>query len=92
MKILKPCNREKHRYLLIKGKDANFINFEKAIFDFIGVLGYSKTNPQQIKTGKNQLIVSINKSMVNEIRASLIIFNKDLKIIKVSGSLKKIKN
>ena len=49
MKPLKPTMREKKRYLLIKGNDANWTVIEKVILEFIGVLGFAESCPVIIK-------------------------------------------
>jgi len=95
MKPLKPSHREKKRYLLIKGKDAGGKDIEKAILDFIGILGYAEANPIFIKTlkdeGKDKIILSINRKMVDKVRTCFLLSGKDIKITKVSGSLGKVK-
>ena len=87
MKPLKPSMREKKRYLLVKGKNLRN-NIEKSILDFIGVLGMSKTALQFIRTGKDSVIISINRETVNHIRASLIVWPEKMIVEKVSGTLK----
>ena len=57
---------------------------EKAILKFIGELGWANSNPQFIKKG-NYLILSINHSMLNEIRTSLALHN--IKCLGVSGTI-----
>ena len=52
MKSLKPSQRENKRYLLVKGKNLKE-SIEKAILDFTGVLGMSKTGLGFIKSNKN---------------------------------------
>ncbi len=89
MKILKPSHREKKRYLLIEGKDANKKSIEQAILDFIGVLGFAEANPYFIKTGK-KLILAINRKMLDKIRTSFLLSNRDLKIARVSGVINKL--
>ena len=91
MKSLKPSHREKKRYLLIKGKDADNKNIDEAILEFIGVLGYAEASPQVIKSGKNLAVLAVNTKSLNKIRASFMLSNKDLNIVKVSGTLKKLK-
>ena len=59
--------RENKRYLLVKGKVGDI---KKAILDFIGVLGMSKTGLSFIKTGKDSVVISINREMVDSVRAS----------------------
>ena len=88
MKPLKPSHREKKRYLLISGTDASKKKIEEVILEFIGVLGYAKASPMFIKSLKGKVIVSVNRGMVGEIRSAILISGKDLKVIKVSGTLK----
>lgn len=90
MKPLKPSMREKKRYLLIKGKNPKE-NIEKAIKDFIGVLGMSKVGLGWIKTGKDSAIISINREMVDSVRASLAVWSEKMTVTKVSGTLKGLK-
>jgi len=92
MKALKPSHKERKRYLLIKGKDANKKTIEETILEFIGVLGFAKAMPKLIKTNKNSLIISINRKSLDEIRTSFLISEKDLQIIRVSGTLKNLKS
>ena len=88
MKPLKPSHREKKRYLLISGTDASKKKIEEVILEFIGVLGYAKASPMFIKSTHGKFIISVNRGMVGEIRSAILISGKDLKVIKVSGTLK----
>jgi|TARA_B100000315_G_C14509781_1_gene556415 RNase P/RNase MRP subunit POP5 len=90
LKPLKPSAKENKRYLLVKGKNLKE-NIEKAILEFIGILGMSKAGLGWIKTGKDQAIISINRESLNEIRASLCIFSEKMVVEKVSGTLKGLK-
>ena len=87
MKPLKPSMREKKRYLLVRGKDPKE-NIEKALKDFLGVLGMSKLGLGWIKTEKDSAIISINREMVDNIRASLVVWPEKLTVERVSGTLK----
>ena len=91
MKPLKPSHREKKRYLLIKGKDANKKIIEEAILDFIGGLGYAQASPKIIKQTPNKVILAINRNSLDKIRTSFLMSKKDLDIVKVSGSVGKLK-
>lgn len=91
MKSLKPSHREKKRYLLIKGKDADKKNIEEAILEFIGVLGFAESSPSLIKNGEGKIILSINRASLDKVRASFLMSGKEMKIERVSGSIKKIK-
>lgn len=86
MKALKATARENKRYLLLKGSNLRE-NVKKAIFDGIGVLGMSKTGLSWIKEN----IIAINREMLNEVRACFALFPEEIKIVRVSGSLKNLK-
>ena len=90
MKPLKPTMRENKRYLLVKGKNLKE-NIEKAILDFVGVLGMSKAGLSFIKTEKESAIICINREAVNEVRASLAVFPEKIEVKKVSGTLRGLK-
>lgn len=88
MKKLKPSHREKKRYLLLEGEISEK-NIEKAILDYIGVLGYAKASPKIIKA-ESKVILAINRKELDKIRAAFLLAGK-IKVLKVSGSLKKLK-
>lgn len=90
MKPLKPSHREKKRYLLIIGRDASLKIIEEVITEFIGVLGYAEASPQVIKSSDEKIILAVNRNSLDKIRTSFLMSKKDLKIVRVSGSLKKL--
>jgi len=79
--------REKKRYLLIKGENLKE-NVEKAILEYVGALGFSKTSPKWIKINKDSGILSVNRKSVDFVKASFVVFPKKLEVVKVSGTLK----
>lgn len=87
MKSLIPSHKEKKRYVLVKGEKRKE-NIEKAILEFMGTLGMSKVGLNFIKTGKDFIIISVNRETLNEVRASFCVFSKEITIEKVSGTLK----
>ena len=87
MKSLIPSHREDKRYLLIRGRNLK-IDIPNAIYDFIGNLGMSQVSLNFIKIAKDSAIISINKNMLNKVRASLVVCPKKINIEKVSGTLK----
>ena len=91
MKSLIPTHREKKRYLLIKGKNLD-VNIPKAIKDFIGVLGMSKTSLGFISSKKDFSVISINRKMLDSVRASFCVWPEKIIVEKVSGTLKKLGN
>ncbi len=88
MKSLKPSMRENKRYLLVEGKVEDV---EKAILDFIGVLGMSKAGLGWIKHGKSSAVISVNREAVNHVRASFAVWPEKISVIRVSGTLKSLK-
>lgn len=86
MKPLEPSAREKKRYLLVKGKNLKS-DIPKAIKDFIGILGMSKTSLAFIECKENYAIISINREMIEPVRASLCIWPERISVYKVSGTL-----
>ena len=83
---LKPSARIKKRYLLIKADSKDKI--EKIILDYIGILGWAKASPMFIKNKSNKVILSINRKELDNIKAALELSNSNIKILKVSGTLK----
>ena len=82
--------RENKRYLLIEGNELRK-NVERAILDFIGTLGYSKAGLEWIKDNKESAIISVNREAVNNVRASLAVYQEKIEVKKVSGTLKGLK-
>lgn len=87
MKSLKPSMRENKRYLLVRGKNLKR-NLEEAILEFIGILGMSKVGLGWIKTDTNSVVISVNREMVDSVRASFCVWPEKMTVEKVSGSLK----
>lgn len=78
LKLIKPSQRENRRYLLAEG---NRENIEKAILDYIGILGWAKASPIFVKN-----ILSISRKEVDNVRAALAVAG--IKVKRVSGTLK----
>ena len=79
--------REKKRYLLVRGNNLKE-NIPKAIKDFIGVLGMSKTSLSFIKSGEGFAVISVNREMLDKVRASLCVWPEKMEVKKVSGTIK----
>ena len=87
MKPLKPSMREKKRYLLVRGENLK-INIPKAIYEFIGVFGMSKTSLSFIKSSEDYAVICINREMLDKVRASLVVWPEKMEVKKVSGTIK----
>jgi len=89
MKSLKPSMREKKRYLYVKG---NVGDVEKAVLNFIGVLGMSKASLAFIKKDRDSAIISVNRGSLNEVRASLAVWPERIEVLRVSGTLRGLRD
>ena len=87
LKPLKPSAKENKRYLLVKGENLGK-NIERAILEFVGILGMSRAGLSWIKRDKNSAILCVNREAVNEVRASFAVFPEKISVEKVSGTLK----
>jgi len=86
MKPLKPSHKENKRYLLIEGKNLkNEIIF--LIKNFSGELGLSQVSPKFIERN----ILSVNRESLEIVRAAIALGKDEIKIKKVSGTLKGLK-
>jgi RNase P/RNase MRP subunit POP5 len=85
-KKLKPSMRENKRYLFIE-TEASQKEIEEAILQFIGSLGYGKAGIVFI----GNKILAVNREEVDKVRAALAAYSKLIKVKKISGSIKKIK-
>ena len=82
---LKSSARIKKRYLLIEAKNKETV--EKAILDYLGILGWAKAAPVFVQTSP-KIILSIERKSVTDIRAALELSESKIKVLRVSGTLK----
>ena len=81
----KASARINRRYLLITGTKENI---EKAILDYIGILGWAKASPLFVKQiGKKQVLAISRKEIIN-VRAAMVAAPGNLEVLKVSGTIK----
>jgi hypothetical protein len=83
-KKINPAMRIKRRYLLI---DSSEENVKDALLKGIGAIGWAKAAPIFLKE-KNKLVLAVNRKELQNVRASLELSEKDIRVIKVSGTLK----
>ncbi len=84
MKI-KASAKIKRRYLLMKGRKDEI---EKTILDYIGILGWAKASVVFVKTEGEKSILSVERKEVDNVRAAFEASNSNLKVLRVSGTLK----
>jgi len=80
---LKPSARDKRRYLLISGKNEDI---EKAILDYIGVLGFGKAGYMKVKSVGGKTVSSVVRGSLNDVVAGLGFAG--ISVGRVSGTLK----
>ena len=81
---IKPSQRDKRRYLLIDCNDNEKI--EKAILDYVGVLGMAKAAYVKVKSVDGKTIGSVLRGELEDVRAGLGLAG--ISVEKVSGTLK----
>jgi RNase P/RNase MRP subunit POP5 len=81
---LKPSIRERKRYLLLGKVKKGEV--EKAILNYVGILGYGKAAPVWVKNS----ILAVNRKESDIVKAALLL--ADIKVRKVSGTLKGLKS
>ncbi|MEK6844536.1 MAG: hypothetical protein AABX83_03890 [Nanoarchaeota archaeon] len=82
---LKPSARMNRHYILLEAKSKKEV--EQAILDYIGILGWAKASPIFIND-KNKIILSIDRKEMINVRAAFELSNSDIKVLRVSGTLK----
>ena len=87
---INPSARTKRRYLLVAGGSREEI--EKIILDYSGALGWARALPLFIEGGKKEgkVVLSVERKEVDNIRAAFELSGKNIKIVKVSGTLKSL--
>lgn len=80
---LKAAQRDNRRYLLIKCENQKI---ERAILDYLGVLGFAKSAYMKVSEKNNQTIGAVLRESLNDVRAALALAG--ISVIKVSGTLK----
>jgi len=82
---LKSSARESKRYITIRGTRSNV---EKAILEFIGVLGWAEAAPVFVSEVADQVTLAVNRKALNNVKAALALAKDELKVLRVSGTLK----
>jgi RNase P/RNase MRP subunit POP5 len=90
MKALIPSHKENKRYLLVKGKNLKK-NVQFAIKEYVGTLGLSEAVPRWIEISGEKGILSINRKSLERVRAAFTLSKERIEVLKVSGTLKKLK-
>ncbi len=88
LKPFMPSLKEKNRYLLFKGKKEELF---KILKEFLGIYNYSKGNFKVIFERDDIFLLKCTTEVYDLVRASLCLYNHNLRIIKVYGTIKKFK-
>jgi len=81
-KSLKKSLRDRKRYLLLEKVSEEKV--EKAILDYVGILGWGNASPVWVKGKVN--VLAVNRKEVEKIKAGLELAG--IKVKRVSGTLK----
>ena len=81
----KPSARLHRRYIQIKGSKKDV---EKAILDYIGILGWAKAAPLFVKSDLKGLVLAVNRKEIENIRAAFALSADKIEVLGVSGTLK----
>ena len=81
----KPSARIHRRYLLIEGSREKI---EKAILDYIGMLGWAKAAPVFVKGVGKKNVLAVERASIDSVRGAFAIAADDIQVLKVSGTLK----
>lgn len=84
---VKASEKIKKRYLLIDGRKEEV---ERAILDYIGILGWAKAGAVWVDVrGKQEKnVLSVDRAEVGNVRAAFEASSSRIKVIRVSGTLK----
>jgi len=85
---LRASHRDNRRYFVVNCNDNSKI--EKAIMDYLGILGMAESAYMKVKTEKNRIIGSCLRESINDVHAALAI--EGIKIEKISGTLKGLRS
>jgi len=81
----KPSAKLHRRYISIKGKKENI---EKAVLDYVGILGWAKAAPVFVKSKGSGFVLVVNRKELENVRAALALSADKIEVLKVSGTLK----
>jgi RNase P/RNase MRP subunit POP5 len=73
------------RYLLLNANSKEDV--EKAILEYIGILGWAKAAPMFLKSNSH-LVLAVDRKELADIRSAFELSNREIKILKVSGTIK----
>lgn len=85
----KPSDKIRRRYLLLVAESKDEV--ERAILDYIGILGWAKAMPFFVKQQGNKLILAVERKALNEVRAAFELYPGNIRILRVSGTMKGLK-
>lgn len=81
---LKPSAKLKRRYLLVSGDKKNI---EKAILDYLGILGWANAAPYFVRQKNSNWIIAVNRQELDKVKAAFAVSADKLEVLRVSGTL-----
>ena len=80
----KPSEKIQRRYILLSGDKKKV---EGVLLDVLGVLGWSRAAPLFVGS-KGKTVLAVRRESLGDVRAGLELSDSNIKISKVSGTLK----
>mgnify|MGYP001588456183 CR=1 FL=1 len=83
-----PSARIKRVYILVEAKSRSDV--EKAVLDYVGILGWAKASPIFVEGGKKEgrMVLAIDRGEINNVKAAFEASPLKIKTIKASGTIK----
>lgn len=82
--------RSNRRYILVQTSDKKEI--ERAILDYVGILGAAKMKLLFVEEKNGYVILSVEREEVENLRASIECSSIEAKVLKVSGTIKGVRS
>ena len=87
MNLKLPSSQQRRaRYLLISGASKESV--ERAILEYLGILGWAEASPIFVEHGKEYLILGVERGSLDDVKSALALSKEGIKVKRVSGTLK----
>jgi len=83
---LPPTLKEKRHYIIVKKEAESKI--KDVLMDFLGIINYARAGPKLIAI-EGKIAISVERDFVHMAKTALLLSN--IRVLKVSGTLKKAK-
>lgn len=84
----KPSERIHRRYILLDSKNKKEV--EEIILEYLGLIGWARASPIFLNEN-GKVILAVERKSLIDIRAAIELSEKNIKIIRVSGTIASLK-